>query len=92
MSDRRKFFLLAAGAVLALGAVPPTQAPVHRYDRAADRWVPIHRRSIRAGDEVWVEGDGVYLADTDAEQKLDGRWTFWTHYRIDPATNAWVPA
>jgi hypothetical protein len=89
MRDRRNFFLVAVASVLAIGAGPPSQAPVQRFNREKDRFEPIHRRLIRSGDHIWVEGDGVYLACTDAEPHLDGRWTFGVCMVIDPKTNTW---
>ena len=88
---RRLFFLAALASVGAALGARPAQAPCHVFCRLEARWVPVHRRLIRAGDEVWIEGDGVYLCCGSAEPDAIGNWTFRVCEKIDPATNTWHP-
>lgn len=91
---RRTFLATLAAVVVPAGlvaAAPPRPPKYHRFDRPNDRWVPVRKPDVKAGDHVWIADDGVYLCCEDAAfDPAACDWTFRVSQKVDPRTNQWA--
>lgn len=92
--NRRSFLaaaMVAAATPPAPAAPEPALRAVHRYDYATGTWTRCRLFHIRAGDVFRFDEDPSLVAQCAPFQDDDGVWCIHAEFRIDSATNQWVP-